>query len=119
MSLDVRPEVERMVRERAARQGVSVDDLLAQAFAGHPAPEAPEQRVRRLLTEWQASDAVITAVLSYANGHTPRASLLARWRESDTEMTDEEREAEDRLWEAVVQSIDETRAALGMRPLSG
>lgn len=119
MSLELNPEVERMVRERAAADGVSVDDLLMYAFAGGGEAKSAEERVRALLAQWQARDCVQTVPLTRdPDGATFNETLFERWRELDTAMTEAEREAEDQLWEDVERGIEETRAQLGMRPLS-
>jgi hypothetical protein len=119
MSLDLRPEVERIVRERAAAEGVSVDDLLARTFAAASNAGEAERRVRALLAQWQAEDRTPAAPSPHAPGSAPPGeALFARWRELDAAMTDEEREAEDRLWEEVQRGLDETRALLGMRRFS-
>ncbi len=47
----------------------------------------------------------------------PTSTLFARWAEEDARMTNEEREAEDRLWQDFVDGINRTRDSLGMRRL--
>jgi hypothetical protein len=116
MSLDLSPEVEKAVRERAAAEGVSVDDLLGRTFAARGRASNPVRRVRALLADWRAADR--TEVLPGSTGAETGEALFARWRELDAAMTADELEAEDNLWEDVRRGLDETRAALGMRPLS-
>jgi hypothetical protein len=114
MSLEVDDEIERTVRQRAADEGLSVNDLLARAFQA--ASEAgPSERVRGLLAQWQSSD----VAGSLPTARPGAARIFDLWRELDAAMTDDERAAEDRLWEDVQRGLDATRAALDMRPLSG
>lgn len=63
------------------------------------------------LSCWQAQDGIVLA------HDTPSQALFAQWAAEDALMSDEERESEDRLWESVHQSMNATRAALGMRRL--
>lgn len=60
MSLDVRPEVESLIAERAAEAGISVDDLLSRAFGRSNGMSAPDEdtrlRLNCLLEEWRAQD---------------------------------------------------------------
>src|SRR4051812_19739044 len=118
MSLDLKPEVERIVRERADAAGVSVDDLLSRTFAVGGGAGDATQRVQELLAQWQAEDRTPEAPHDGPDGAPAGHLPFARWRELDATMTEAEREAEDRLWEDVQRGIDETRAALGMRRLS-
>jgi PHD/YefM family antitoxin component YafN of YafNO toxin-antitoxin module len=43
--------------------------------------------------------------------------LFSRWAEEDAQMTDEEKEAEDYLWQDFEKGVNETRAVLGMRQI--
>ena len=118
MSLHVRPEVEKVVRERAAAEGVSVDDLLARTFVAGRDAGNPETRVRALLAQWQTEDSMGSRLPPHeTDRELSGAAQFAQWRELDAAMTDAEREAEDRLWDEVARGIDETRALLGMRQL--
>jgi len=119
VALQLDPEVERIVRERASMEGISVRDLLMRTFAAGGEREDPEARVRTLLAQWQAQDGMQTGLpLGGPETRSANEALLARWREADAGMTEEEREAEDDLWADVERGLDETRARLGMRPLS-
>lgn len=118
MSLDLRPEVERMVREQAAAEGMSVDDLLARTYTGQSSGATPENKVRALLSEWQRQDGSTKLASDDPGSEISSEALFARWHEQDQVMTDKERIAEDQLWEAVEQGMEETRALLGARPLT-
>jgi hypothetical protein len=108
LSLELDTEVERLVRQRAEAAGLSVNELLARTFS-----PTPEQRVRALLAQWQAADRTAGPVID-----ATADELVERWRAEDAAMTEEEREAEDRLWVEVVRGLNETRKALGMRRLT-
>jgi hypothetical protein len=72
------------------------------------------EQVRSLLAAWQAADRTGRRVEPDVSGAD---ASLTHWRDLDAPMSDAEREAEDRLWEEVLRGMDETRSALGMRPL--
>jgi hypothetical protein len=122
MSLELSPEIEQVVRERATAEGVSVNDLLARTFAPEMAdvrpPNDPIAHVRALLAGWQASDH--TPSLPQApprSGETPTEALFRMWEEEDAHLTDKEVESEEQLWEAFQQGINATRSEQGMRRL--
>jgi|SRR5579862_6023097 len=118
MSLDVDPSVEDAVRERAAAEGITVDAFLERTLGIASHNGGSERRVRTLLAQWQAEDATRPAPYSGEPGVGSSTELFERWNRADAAMTDEEREAEDRLWEDVMKGLDETREVLGMRRLS-
>jgi|SRR5579871_433012 len=81
MTLDVSPEIEIMIRQRAAAEGVSINDLLARTFA--PDKESPAgdpiERVRQLLSRWQAEDHTpIVPPIPAQNGETLTQALFRR-----------------------------------------
>lgn len=89
MSLDLRPETESRVREYAAAEGVSVDDLISRAFP----PRTP------------------------APADNPMLQLLqARLREAENATAAEvaRADAEYRRWQ---EGMNESRRANGERPL--
>ena len=121
MSLDVSPEIENMVRQRAAAEGVSINDLLARTFAPEKEPPVSEpiERVQQLLARWQAEDHTpIVPPMPTQSRETPTQALFRKWEEEDAHMTEEEKEAEDRLWEDIEKGIDENRGKLLLRRLS-
>ncbi|MBM3460069.1 MAG: hypothetical protein FJX77_16230 [Armatimonadetes bacterium] len=118
MALNVSLELEQGTRAGAAAEDVAVEEPRAVTGPAGGGPSPSEARIRGLLAEWQAHDSGSALPLSpAAPPAVGGAELLAQWRELDARMTDEEREAEDRLWEAVVKGIDETRLGLDMRRL--
>lgn len=74
-------------------------------------PADTDGRIDALLRRWQEEDG--TDLMP----DVPTPALFARWAAEDAGMTDEEREAEDRLWRKVQESLNGTRAALRMRRL--
>ena len=59
MSLELSPEIEDVVRDQAAANGISVNDLLARTFAPQQniQPQTdPKAQVQALLNKWQAED---------------------------------------------------------------
>ena len=71
----------------------------------------PAELARRLVTDR------LPALAANARGEDPTLALFAQWEQEDTQMTPEEIEQERRLWEQFEHGINETRQALGMRPL--
>ena len=122
MSLDLSAEIENVVRERAAAEGVSVNDLLARTFIHNKAqtslPTDPKEHVQTLLAQWQAEDnTFLRHPLLTRPGETPTQTFFRKWREEDFKMTDEEREAEDRLWEDLELGLKENSRDLRLRRL--
>lgn len=78
-----------------------------------PEPETTqaEDIVAAKLRQWQEHDS------KSLMPDIPTRTLFAQWAQEDERMTDAEREAEDRLWKDFQEGVNETRAALGMRPL--
>ena len=59
--------------------------------------------------------------LKQENGHVeaedPTLALFRKWKEEDAEMTPEEVEGENALFDQFLKNVNETRASLGMRLL--
>jgi hypothetical protein len=122
MSLDLSPEIENVVRERAAAAGVSVNDLLARTFVQEKVQTRPlidpKEHVRALLAQWQTQDNTpILPPIPIHYGETPTQALFRKWEDEDADMSKEEQEREERLWEEVQQSINSERTKTGMRTL--
>ena len=122
MSLEISPEIENVVRERAAIEGVSVNELLARAFAPNKIEDyqisEPRAHLQNLLARWQAEDNTpLVPPPPTRPGETPTQALFRQWREEEAHMTDPEKEAEDRLWAEIEQSLQENGRSLQMRTL--
>lgn len=116
MSLELSPEIENAVRERAQAEGVSVNDLLARTFT--PVPQStppnlppvrdPKAHVDALLAKWQAEDKTpLRSAPPTLPGETETQALFRKWAEEDAHMTDAERDAEARLWQDIEQGLRE------------
>jgi hypothetical protein len=122
MSLDISRETEDIILERAREEGISVNDLLAHAFApekhttSESLPTDPVARVRSILAQLQAADNTPRMPpIQTLPGETPTRALFREWEAEAANMTDEEREAEDRLWADVEKSIVDMAAAQRFR----
>jgi outer membrane phospholipase A len=72
-------------------------------------PQTQKQQVLDTLHQWQKETGGETATRTSAH------ELFSQWDAEAAQMTDEEREAEDSLWEDFQKGINDTRAELGMR----
>jgi hypothetical protein len=126
MSLQISPKVENMVRERAAAEGVSVEELLTRTFAPKqndvPQNDAPirdpKAHVQALLAQWQAQDNTPSLPpIQTLPGETPTQALFRQWEEEAAAMTEEEKEAEDRLWAELEQGLRQNNRTLRLRTL--
>lgn len=96
MSLDISPDIEKMVRERAATEGVTVNDLLTRTFVQEknqtPPSANPKEHVRALIAQWQAQDNTpLLPPIPTRNGETPTQALLRKWEDEDSNLTEAER----------------------------
>jgi hypothetical protein len=88
-------------------------------LSGNAVPEKeggdPGQHVRALLTQWQSEDRTPLRMPATTPGETPTQALFRKWAAEDANMSDEEKEAEDRLWEDIEQGNRENQLALSRR----
>ncbi|MBC8142580.1 MAG: hypothetical protein H7Y38_14200 [Armatimonadetes bacterium] len=71
---------------------------------------------RALISKWQTADNTPTAAPAPNDGTTsPSEALFRQWEREDELLTDEDREAQARLWEQFQQGINAERAASGTR----
>jgi len=122
MSLELSPEIENIIRERAAAAGISVNDLLARTFGQEklqtPFVSHPKEHVRALIAQWKAQDNTpIVSPVPVQNGETPTQALFRKWEEEDANMSEEEQAKDEKLWEEVQLSLDAERTKAGMRTL--
>jgi hypothetical protein len=76
----------------------------------------PRDRVHELLVQWQTEDRTpLRSPMPARPGETPTQALFRKWAEEDARMSDEEKDAEDRLWAEIEKGIQENRLALGTR----
>jgi hypothetical protein len=118
MSLDISPEVENLLEQEARRAGVSVDTLLTRTFAPQTEPPSVNsaKQIRDLLTAWQKADNTPIALPAPNDGSmTPSEALFQQWRQEAIHMTDDEKQAEEHLWQQFQENINTERDACGMR----
>ncbi len=119
MSLELNPDVERQVLERAQAAGTTASDYIArllQAAAPIASPD-PAARVRGLLKEWQHDHTPTAAPAPHDGTLTPSEALSRQWEQEDANLTDEVRQAEEERWQQFQQGINAQRVASGMRPI--
>src|SRR5437016_2309509 len=100
--IDLTPSEEARLAAAAKQIGLAPAELVKKLVEEHlPAvPAADEDALDAKLRQWQEQDG--TALMP----DVPTEILFAQWAEEDTHMTDEEREAEDRLWEDLEIGLD-------------
>lgn len=101
MSLVLSPQTETILRTEAAREGISVDDLIRRTFGPPEASPSPtddpdRERVLARLRELQREYGLPER--PDGKGHTSVAELFEQWRLEDEKLTPEEIEAERRFW---------------------
>jgi hypothetical protein len=98
MPLNLDPEMERQVLERAQDAGMNANDYIAgmlRATAPDRAPD-PVARVRSLLSQWQRQDATPVAPPGPNDGTlTPSEALFRRWEQEDAGLSEDARRAEE------------------------
>jgi hypothetical protein len=116
--LDLSPETETILEQEAAREGVSVDTLLRRTFAPQTASISPAERVKHMLAAWQRADNTPTVTPPTNNSNmTPSEALFQQWEQQAADMTEEERQAEDKLWQQFQEGVNAERSASNMRPV--
>jgi hypothetical protein len=76
-----------------------------------PIPAADNDTLDTKLRQWQEQDGI--ALMP----DVPTQTLFAQWAEEDSQMTDEERETEDRLWEDIEKGLAQNSGVLQLRRL--
>jgi hypothetical protein len=111
--INLTPIEEARLVNAALQDGIAPEELAEKLLREHltPEPVTTADAIRAKLRQWQKETATETFPA------TSVRELFAHWADEDAQMTDEEREAEDRLWEDVEKDINTTRAELGMRQL--
>jgi hypothetical protein len=93
MSLELNPEVERLLLERAGAAGTSASDYVARLLQVAPPADLPDSIVRvvAMLNEWQQRDHTpIAAPVPNDSGLTPSEALFRLWDREDANMTEAE-----------------------------
>lgn len=116
-----RREIEGTWEELAARaeefQGCRLKLIVLSEKDPTP-PAAPEERVRKLIAQWQRQDRSLSAApVQRPNGVSQTEALFRKWSEEDAVLTDEERQNEEQFWADFQRSINAERTKIGMRTL--
>src|SRR4051794_8210258 len=107
--IDFSPAEEARLHEVAESEGLQPADLVKRLIIEHlpgVTPTDPIERMRARILEWQTQDE--TPILTASpppNGLTPTAALFQQWEAEEAAMTEEERAANEKLWEEVQQGI--------------
>jgi hypothetical protein len=111
LTIELNPEEEARLASAAASAGLEPAVLARKLLAERlpiATPVSPQEKVRALLRQWQAQDNTpVIAGPEPLPGETTTEALFRKWDEEDARMTEEEREAEDRLWSEVEQGLAE------------
>ncbi len=109
--INLTPAEEAQLSAAARQTGLAPEAFAEKLVREHLPTSAPAEELDRKLRQWQEQDGTRLMPTRTA------AELFAQWDKGVARMTEEERDAEDRLWEDFQKGINQTRAALGMRPL--
>lgn len=112
ITVNLTPTEEARLSNEAMKIGLAPAELVQQLLREHfSKPLNKVDAVRAKLHQWQKDTQTQTTPAISAH------DLFARWAEEDALMTEEEKEAEGKLWQDFQTGINETRASLGMRQL--
>ena len=113
ITVNLTPAEEAQLVAEAVGNGLDAGQLVAKVVRDHlnAPPKRTMDEVLGKLHQWQTETKTETAPSISAH------ELFAKWDEEAAQMTDDERDAEDRLWEDFQEGINKTRSELGMRLL--
>jgi len=127
LNIELTPDQEARLQAAARQNGIAPAEVVKRLVEEHlpplssdteTAPSDPKAQVLALLARWQAEDHTpALPPLPARNGETPTQALFRKWEEEEATITEEEREAEGRLWDDIQQGINAERAKSGMRTL--
>ena len=115
--IDFNPTEEARLNAAAKSSGIAPAELVKKLVEAHlpvesePSNDDPYVELDAKLQKWRTEDG------TRLYPHVPAQELFALWAKEAENMTDAEREAEDKLWEEILIGMNETRAASGMRRL--
>ena len=114
LTIDLTPYEEAQISAAAKQTGLApaafVKKLVQEHLPTVPAEDGDELDAK--LRKWQEQDG--TKLMP----DVPTQTLFAQWADEDAQMTDEEREAEDRLWKDLEQGLTDDSRVLALRRLS-
>lgn len=111
--IDLTPSEEAQLSAAAKQTGLAPAELVKKLVKEHlpAAPATDEDDLDAKLRKWQEQDG--TKLMP----DVPTQTLFAQWAEEDAQMTDAEREAEDRLWKDLEKGLTENSHVLQLRQL--
>lgn len=112
--IDLTPSEEAQLAAAARQTGLAPADLVKKLVKEHlpAAPRLGEDDIDARLRKWQREDGTrLTPDVS-------TQTLFAQWAQEDAQMTEEEREAEDRLWQDLEARFAENCHSVQFRRLS-
>lgn len=103
--IDLSPSEAARLSEAAKLVGIAPAELVKELVKEHlPAlPGRHEDSLDAKLRKWQDQDG------TKLTPDVAAQTLFAQWAEEDAQMTDEEHEAEDRLWEDLEKGLSDSR----------
>lgn len=111
VTLHLSPEEEAKLAAAAREQGLDPAEWLKKiALNSLPAPEngLSDLDAKLRLSQLQTGTPLMPDI--------PTRELFAKWAEEDARLTDEERDAQDRLWEEIERGLLENRGLRLRRP---
>lgn len=113
LTIDLSPSEEAQLSQVAKQTGLATEELVKKLVLAHlPArPAHDSDDLDAKLRKWQEQDG------TKLTPDIPAHSLFAQWAAEDAEMTQAEREAEDRLWEDLEKGLTENSRVLQLRRL--
>ena len=115
LTIDLTPSEVAQLSEATKRTGLAPSELLKKLLKEYLpfGSISDKDDLDAKLHKWQQQDGVRLApdISTHA--------LFAQWAEEDAQMTEQEREAEDRLWEKLEINLAENSRKLQLRALSG
>ena len=97
--VNLTPAEEARLFRVATDSGIAPEELVRKLVSEHLPAANPVDEMRRRIREWQIQDRTPALPPASANpGLTPTGALFQKWAEEDAQRTDQEIEADDRLW---------------------
>jgi hypothetical protein len=109
--IDLTSTEEEHLYSSALQIGLTSEQLVLKFVRQSLAADSPIEEMQRRMREWQQETE--TELRPDISAH----DLFARWAEEDSQMTEVEIAADEKLWQEYQQGIDEERAKSGMRLL--
>ena len=117
ITINLTPAEEERLSYMATQSGLAPEEMARKLVSYHLPSASPIEEMSRRIREWQEQDRTPTLPSTAERpGLTPTSALFQQWAEEDAQKTDEdEKEAEDQLWQDIEKSINDTHAILSLR----